>query len=527
MGQTILQTPFEVNQFWDSLALKDKFNYRIPSPINEELLGEIKNSFKITQFRNSKFQRVKQNDLFVYNESLWIVSERSKNFIALKSPSDEEQLINILDFPVPLVCLNNLNKLNEGLKFHHEEYGELEILNITSTLILAQKVSSREIKVIENSSIIDTQFLILSSFDNGKLDAIYNEYQIILLEIYNELTAFNSNKENYNTTIKHLHTDFENGEAEAVEQTINLLLCRPLDWIIGSCYSSSDINFNLSNKMLTADYIFNFGGLKLDIAKKDDRQTYENILYSITLKTIHNIFSIDLGNIIGSVVFNGYVKHMDKSTGHYINSCILSLLVDREKFLSIDLINVDPKLCFKALKGIGSAHLAEITPIIPILRTNKEDKRFIEPTMLTDNLNAYSNIALMDWEDFEMLVREIFEKEFSLNGGEVKVTRASRDGGIDAVAFDPDPIRGGKIVIQAKRYTNTVEVSAVRDLYGTMIHEGASKGILVTTSDYGKDSYEFVKDKPITLLNGGHILYLLEKHGHKARINLVEAKNNK
>ena len=130
----------------------------------------------------------------------------------------------------------------------------------------------------------------------------------------------------------------------------------------------------------------------------------------------------------------------------------------------------------------------------------------------------------MDWQDFEHLIREIFEKEFSTNGGEVKVTQASRDGGVDAIAFDPDPIRGGKIVIQAKRYTNTVGVAAVRDLYGTVVNEGATKGILVTTTDYGPDAYNFAKNKPITLMNGANLLYLLEKHGHKARIDIAEAK---
>ncbi len=130
----------------------------------------------------------------------------------------------------------------------------------------------------------------------------------------------------------------------------------------------------------------------------------------------------------------------------------------------------------------------------------------------------------MDWEDFENLIREVFEKEFSKNGGEVKITRASRDGGVDAVAFDPDPIRGGKIVIQAKRYTSTVSVSAVRDLYGTLLNEGANKGILVTTADYGPDSYEFAKDKPLTLLNGNELLYLLAEHGHRAKIDLSEAR---
>ena len=130
----------------------------------------------------------------------------------------------------------------------------------------------------------------------------------------------------------------------------------------------------------------------------------------------------------------------------------------------------------------------------------------------------------MDWEDFEHLIRQVFEKEFSSEGGEVKITQASRDGGVDAVVFDPDPIRGGKIIIQAKRYTNTVGVSAVRDLYGTILNEGANKGILVTTANYGPDAYEFAKDKPITLLSGNELLYLLQKHGHKARIDLVEAR---
>lgn len=64
----------------------------------------------------------------------------------------------------------------------------------------------------------------------------------------------------------------------------------------------------------------------------------------------------------------------------------------------------------------------------------------------------------------------------------------------------------------------------MRDLYGTLMNEGATKGILVTTSDYGPDAYEFASGKPITLLNGSNLLHLLEKHGTKAHINLVEAR---
>lgn len=190
----------------------------------------------------------------------------------------------------------------------------------------------------------------------------------------------------------------------------------------------------------------------------------------------------------------------------------------------IDLSKVEPKACFKQLKGISAAKLSGITPVAPIARLSTEDARFVASHEVISHLDEGVNLASIRWEDFEHLVREIFEREFAVEGGEVKVTRASADGGVDAVVFDPDPIRGGKIVIQAKRYTATVGVSAVRDLYGTMLNEGAMKGILVTTSDYGPDSYSFARDKPITLLTGGNLLQLMERHGHKARIDLAEAR---
>ena len=68
------------------------------------------------------------------------------------------------------------------------------------------------------------------------------------------------------------------------------------------------------------------------------------------------------------------------------------------------------------------------------------------------------------------------------------------------------------MVIQAKRYKDAVGVSAVRDLYGTMLNEGANKGILVTTSRYGPDAYVFSSDKPIELIDGSALLYLLREH---------------
>jgi len=253
-------------------------------------------------------------------------------------------------------------------------------------------------------------------------------------------------------------------------------------------------------------------------------KTYDMVLYQIALRSLYELFQADAANAIEAIVFNGWVNSIDKATGKEVNACILSIQASKQEFMDINLAQVDPKACFKKLKGVSAAKLTALQPIRPILQLNREDKRFVPAHNVAETLDGSSNLAAMDWEDFEHLIRELFEKEFSAGGAEVKITQASRDGGVDAIIFDPDPIRGGKIVIQAKRYTNTVSVSAVRDLFGTVHNEGANKGILVTTADYGPDAYEFAKGKPLTLLSGNELLYLLAKHGHKARIDLLEAR---
>ena len=253
-------------------------------------------------------------------------------------------------------------------------------------------------------------------------------------------------------------------------------------------------------------------------------KTYDSVLYQISLRTLYELLQSDEANALDALVFNGWVNSIDKATGKEVNACVLTIQVKKMELLEINLAQVDPKACFKKLKGISASKLTALSPVRPILQLNKEDKRFIQPYDVVKTLDGSANLAAMDWEDFEHLIRGLFEEEFSREGGEVKITQASRDGGVDAVVFDPDPIRGGKIIIQAKRYTNTVGVSAVRDLFGTIHNEGANKGILVTTADYGPDAYEFAKGKPITLLSGSELLYLLQKHGHKARIDLAEAR---
>ena len=278
-------------------------------------------------------------------------------------------------------------------------------------------------------------------------------------------------------------------------------------------------------KLKAARFVSGTGEIReTNISEREQKSNFDSTCYQICLRTIHEVFEADeIGNV-DNVLFNGFATYIDRATGRDTTSCIMSVLASRGDFEAIDLARVDPKACFKSLKGVSASSLSALAAIPPVMELDKEDRRFIEARSAADGIDESTNLASMDWGDFEHLVRELFEKEFATRGGEVMITQASADGGVDAVAFDPDPITGGKIVIQAKRYTRTVGVSAVRDLYGTMQHENASRGILITTADYGPDAYQFASGKSITLFTGANLLHLLEKHGYKAKIDIREAR---
>ncbi len=259
---------------------------------------------------------------------------------------------------------------------------------------------------------------------------------------------------------------------------------------------------------------------EIEMKQKEFDGFYEDVLYQVCLRTIHEVFESVQLETLKSVVFNGWVSGIDAKTGNEFRSCVISCQAARSEFETLNLERVSPKECFRHLKGLAAGPLAQLAPVKPIMELRRDDPRFIESQDVMSGFDSATNLATIEWEAFEHLVRQLFEQIFAKTGGEVRVTQASRDRGVDAIAFDPDPIRGGKIVIQAKRYNNVVPVSAVRDLYGTVMNEGATKGILVTTSHYGNDSREFAKDKPLTLIDGPNLVYLLSEHGHNYTIQL-------
>lgn len=356
------------------------------------------------------------------------------------------------------------------------------------------------------------------------------------LDLYNsEKAEYERLQQEKNSTVDLLKQEFEQGHGEAIEKYIHIVLERSsypdgyekdYDVMFEPISGTIIINYNLPSKESTprvTEYKYVASRKDINVVEmkvKEFDAFYENVLYQICLRTIHEVFESVYIEQVKTVVFNGWVEGVDSKTGNDFKSCILSCQASKEEFMSYNLSRVEPKECYRNLKGLVAGPLAQLAPVRPILDINRDDKRFVESKEVINGIDASTNLATIDWADFEHLVRELFSKIFSKDGAEVKVTQASRDGGVDAIAFDPDPIRGGKFIIQAKRYNMVVPVSAVRDLYGTMVSEGASKGILVTTSYYGKDSREFAKDKPITLIDGSNLVYMFNEYGHQVSIEL-------
>jgi restriction system protein len=225
---------------------------------------------------------------------------------------------------------------------------------------------------------------------------------------------------------------------------------------------------------------------------------YKRVIAAVTVRTLHEIFRADRSGIVETVAFNGHVDTINDATGKQVYPCLVTLMPIRESFMDRDFSRVDPLACLLDLSASFSKNPAELVPVRPVLEFDMVDPRFVEEADVLSGLDQRPNLMELSAGEFESLITNLFTRM----GLETRMTQPSRDGGVDCVAFDNRPIFGGKVVIQAKRYKNTIPVSAVRDLFGTVHNEGASKGILVTTSGFGKASFDFVKDKPLELLAG-------------------------
>lgn len=250
---------------------------------------------------------------------------------------------------------------------------------------------------------------------------------------------------------------------------------------------------------------------------------YNDIIYKIILRTFYEIISSDKSDTVGSIGYNGWVRVLNKGNGRYENICIASLFATRAEFEDINLHLIDPASCFRYLKGISTERLSDLIQVETPVSIPHKNAAVLAVKKLLEPLDRGNNLANMNWHDFEKNLIDLLQWEFGTETNDIKLIHSSLETGIEAIATDSDPYRGGKSVFHIKRSIKPIPVSAVRELFGQVMHEGAKNGILFTTADFSPETYEFAKNKPLSLINGIGLLSLFQKYGIKLRINLREA----
>ncbi|WP_326552539.1 restriction endonuclease [Micromonospora sp. NBC_01813] len=248
----------------------------------------------------------------------------------------------------------------------------------------------------------------------------------------------------------------------------------------------------------------------------DIAERYADVITQITLRTVHELYEADRTRLIETVTLNGIVDTLDPGTGRRARPCLVSLRTNRAEFVGINLARVDPAACLRRLHARLSDHPVGLDPVTPVVDFDQVDKRFADEIDVLADLDQRPNLLTITADQFQQLIADLFTRL----GLEMRQVRTTSDGTVECMAHDPRPLFGGKVVVLARRGGATVDVSAVRDLFGVVQAESASNGILVTTAGYASAAFDFASGKPLELIDGSALLHMLaESGGVKARID--------
>lgn len=112
-----------------------------------------------------------------------------------------------------------------------------------------------------------------------------------------------------------------------------------------------------------------------------------------------------------------------------------------------------------------------------------EKKRYLE--------SGINDIDNMTGEQFEIYLKHYFQKL----GYKVELTSKTNDYGADLILKKD----GETIVIQAKRYANTVGIRAVQEIIGAMSYYRACKGIVITNNYFSSNAINLATKSSIEL----------------------------
>jgi len=320
---------------WDSL--KDTKKFKVPNP-KDNLESELSRIIQPSQ--PTFIELPKEPDKGLYEPKLSLVDKVLKSL--KKKKIKQAETLYQKAMTVWRKSVDETNLFNSNLKKKHE-----------------QKIREYE----EQKQIVNERFDALEKdWERGK-------------------EAYNDSQKEQNKAIEKLQINYFNKNTEAVMQYCEMVLNNsrypetfPKDF---------NVDYNSVSKLLIIEYVLPapddlpaLTDVKYIASKKEFKESflsetklskiYDSAIYKITLRTLHELFEADKAEALEVIIFNGWVNAIDKATGKKVSNCIVTIEAKKIEFNEIELSNVDPKICFKNLNGIGSSKLTSITAVQPI-----------------------------------------------------------------------------------------------------------------------------------------------------------------
>ncbi len=183
---------------------------------------------------------------------------------------------------------------------------------------------------------------------------------------------------------------------------------------------------------------------------------------------------------------------------------LMSLMVEDLLFdHKVSLVNKVPQVIIDQLYKVKK-HLHNTVFYIPT-----STKIFIPDSndaIIQDLLHNYENIYTIHPNKFEELLFYIYSKMGIMS----KLTKKSRDNGVDLLIYTPPPILGDDFltIVQAKRYNKNNKISSqvIRELIGSKVYWKANKAQIITTSDYSKPAIKTAQEHQIDTIKFNDLL---------------------
>ncbi len=103
--------------------------------------------------------------------------------------------------------------------------------------------------------------------------------------------------------------------------------------------------------------------LEVEFTDSELEARYVKVLQNVSFKVMYEILSLDSAEAIEELNFRGIVKMVDRVTGRNNNIPVLSISVDKEEFLSLNITTETIQDCFELLGGVYTNHHLKEEPV--------------------------------------------------------------------------------------------------------------------------------------------------------------------